>query len=244
MARNPDRETIFRFREFSVKNHRSAMKVGSDSVMLGALAGSSPGFSPSRILDIGTGTGVIALILAQRFDRAKITGVEIDKDASEEASENFTESPYHDRLSIVEADILDYEGDEKFDLIVCNPPYFKETLHSPSAARAQARHDDSLSPMQLMQKASSLLAPGGLLAVIYPSSRDSDVIYAASVSRLYASKMMLIHTVEGKPASRTIWEFRNVESTLEESHLIMRDTANYPTQEYYNLVNKFYITVK
>lgn len=221
------------------------MKVGSDSVLLGALAGISSDLpEAARILDIGTGTGVMALMLAQRFPSALITGVEINTESADEASINFRESPYANRLTAVNADINMFLPENRYDLIVCNPPYFNETLHSPCASRATARHDDSLSPTQLMTKAASLLSPQGTLSVIYPASRDGDIAYAASIARLSPKKKVLVHTVDGKAPIRTVWEFSLLDRLCETIHLTMRDSAGKPTDEYIQLVNPFYITIK
>ena len=132
---------MFRFKQFTVCDERSAMKIGTDGVLVGAWADVEDDW---RILDVGTGTGLIALMLAQRNASAKIVGIDISHEAVEEARDNFSRSPWATRLSAIEGDVCGFEGSEKFDHIVSNPPYFVDSLHSPDALRTMARHTSSL----------------------------------------------------------------------------------------------------
>ena len=142
--------SYFQFKQFTVFHDRCAMKVGTDGVLLGAWTRTGQGCS---ILDIGTGTGLIALILAQRIPDARITAVELDREAALQAAENVRNSPWAARIEVVEADIRQYATrvSHPFDIIVSNPPFFNSSLHSPSEARTQARHTDSLSYAELFQ---------------------------------------------------------------------------------------------
>ncbi len=245
MTKNANRETVFHFKQFSVANNKSAMKVGSDSVLLGAIAGLSLIVDDTRrILDIGTGTGVLSLMLAQRFYKAEIIGVEVEEEAVEEADNNFKNSPFANRLKVVKSDIKDYIDKERFDFIICNPPYFNETLHSPSLQRAIARHDDTLTPLKLLECGRELLSETGIISIIYPTGRDEEIIYAASLAKLFPISKILIHTIEDKSPTRTIWEFASVERPTKYMHLSMRKIDRTPTEEYIKLVEPFYLHIK
>ena len=136
--------TPFRFKQFSVNHDRCAMKVGTDAVLLGSISGSG---NPKSILEIGVGTGVVSLMLAQRFPEARITGVEIDREAWEQASENARQSPWKDRIDFVHMSFQDFclKQGQKYDLIVSNPPFFPNHLKSPDPKRNLALHNDTLS---------------------------------------------------------------------------------------------------
>ena len=145
------REKVFRFKQFGVRHEKSAMKVGTDGVLLGAWTNAE---NAKKVLDIGTGTGLIALMIAQR-SKALITGIEIDEDAAEEAYENFVSSPWGDRLRVENSDFAVFSNicNEKYDVIVSNPPYFVDSLECPDEKRGKARHTSSLSFENLIKGA-------------------------------------------------------------------------------------------
>jgi tRNA1Val (adenine37-N6)-methyltransferase len=142
----------FQFQQFRIHQDRCAMKISTDAVLLGTLTEAE---HPVKILDIGTGTGVIALMLAQRFPSSWVDAVEIDQDAAEQAAENFRESQYAGRLGIFQGRIQDFPEEEKFDLIVSNPPFFPDHLKSTDSKRNKALHTDELSFSELVEKTSS-----------------------------------------------------------------------------------------
>ena len=149
--RNPDRLTRFSFKQFEMSNCRSAMKIGTDGVLLGAWAIGTPISRQSdeelRIMDVGSGTGLIALMLAQRFPEATIVGVECDRDAAEEGADNFAGSPWHENLQMVHADfntIAQESTSESLDAVVSNPPFFTNGAHAPDMQRLAARHEGTL----------------------------------------------------------------------------------------------------
>ncbi len=248
--RNPDRETSFRFKQFVVANHRSAMKVGTDGVLLGAWAAQSrPAEATSennrlRILDIGSGTGLIALMLAQRFPTASITGVEIDPIAAEEASSNFNSSPWADRLRIIIGDICSLTAERlggRFDIIVSNPPFFSNGVLSPETTRQQARHESTLSLENLLMATKSLLKENGSLYLILPADREQDLKYYATISKLALSRLVRVKTTPSKPAKRILAELSNtLYAECAESQLIIREAHKFSNQ-YSNLVKDFYL---
>jgi len=159
-------ENVFRYKQFSVCQDHAAMKVGTDSDLLGALSAGG-----SNILDIGTGTGVLSLMLAQRYPEAKITAIEMDENAVLDAQYNFTESPFSDRIQLVHTTFQDYLKEHvvpMFDCIVCNPPYFDKSLVNPNVGRARARHSSSLPFSVLVQGAFSLLREDGVFSTNVP----------------------------------------------------------------------------
>lgn len=251
--RNPDRETTFRFKQFEVSNCRSAMKVGTDGVLLGAWMGESltddDSFVPRRVLDVGCGTGVISLMAAQRWEEAEIIGVEIDPVATDEASGNFDASPWSSRLKAVNADFLDFPAESGllaggFDLIASNPPFFTNGALAPDEARKSARHEISLTVKDLLRRASQLLNDGGRIALVTPADREKDVVFASAMARLSVSRITRVATVTGKAPKRVLWEFVKAGNMAERSPdnlLTIKNRNGEATEEYARLVSPFYI---
>ena len=156
--------TGFKFKQFEIHQDRCAMKVGTDGVLLGAWA---PG--GKHILDVGSGTGLISLMMAQRFPEAQVLGIDMDGEACEEAAENVAASPFADRVEIECCRLQDYHSAESFDAIVSNPPFFLNSLKNPDSKRTMARHTDSLPFRDLFRGAKMLLSDDGVFSVIVPS---------------------------------------------------------------------------
>ncbi|MCM1292980.1 MAG: methyltransferase [Bacteroides sp.] len=192
----------FRFKQFEVRQDFSAMKVGTDGVLLGAWA---PADGHRVAWDVGAGTGLISLMLAQR-GVGRVCGVEIDHDAAEEMSVNFANSPWADRLHAVEGDILScYEQLPRPDLIVSNPPFFVNSLPAHGNVRNMARHECCLTCGDLIALAARCLTDDGRLAMVLPIERDDDVQWALAVNRLYPLRRVEVSTVEGKRSRRVLW---------------------------------------
>jgi tRNA1Val (adenine37-N6)-methyltransferase len=241
--RNPNRETVFNFKQFAIANSASAMKVGTDGVLLGAWA-SGCGL---RILDIGCGTGLIALMMAQRFPAATVVGVEIDPAAASEAASNFSNSPWANRLQAIQGDICQLSAEAlggRFDIIVSNPPFFANGIVSPEAARQQARHESALSLEKLLSVAANLLTDNGSFSVILPADREQDLKYQAVVSKLALVRLTRVTTVPRKPAKRLMAELRpSANSGCQEAALSIRGADGEFSQEYINLVKDFYLNL-
>ena len=230
----------FRFKQFSVENERSAMKVGTDGVLLGAWAQLRD--SDLEILDAGTGTGVIALMLAQRSAEtgSRILGIDIDPLSVEEAASNFSNSPWRERLEARCLDFRKMEGGH-LDLIVSNPPYFVNSLKAPEQRRSTARHTDTLSYRELVESAFRNLSPSGRLAVILPVSESSSFIFEAVGQGFSITRKTLVRTTEARPPKRILIEAsRKHFPTKEESILTMQDAAGY-TDSYRKLTVEFYL---
>lgn len=234
--------SIFRFKQFDIEHTASAMKVGTDGVLLGAWAEIPP--HAASILDVGTGSGLIALMMAQRSSSAHITGIEIDTAAAAEARANVQQSPWHERVSVICGDFISETADTKYDLIVSNPPFFTEDLHSPDSRRALARHGETLNPVSLLRKASESVTADGSIALITPASLDEEVGFTASLCRLNLLHQTHVCTKHDKQPSRTLWQFTPAEVSAKYDTLDIRDTAGQYTPQYLNLVNDFYLWLK
>jgi tRNA1Val (adenine37-N6)-methyltransferase len=189
-------EQRFRFKQFQVRQDRAAMKVGTDGVLLGAWA--DIGASPGNILDIGAGTGLIALMLAQRCPAAVVDAIELDADAFEQCVENFEDSPWPDRLFCYHASLQAYalEIAEEYDLIVSNPPFYTGAASPGNTPREMARHSISLPPSELLSGVSRMLAITGTFCTIVPYSEEQSLIKKAAMYALYPHR---ITRVRGNP---------------------------------------------
>lgn len=225
----------FSFKQFHIDDSGCAMKVGTDSVLLGAWASVE---QARRIADIGAGSGLLSLICAQRNPDAMITAVEIDPAACDCARLNFAASPWSQRLEAACADALQWTSAEKYDFIISNPPYFTSALQSPCQARAKARHaTDSLGPVSLMDVAARCLSPVGVLAMVTPADMEKDLIYEAAMRRLNPVRLCRVRSSQSKPASRLLseWSFRAAPLSHEEIVIA--------SPEYRALTSPFYINM-
>jgi tRNA1Val (adenine37-N6)-methyltransferase len=213
------------------------MKVGTDGVLLGAWATTC---GATHILDIGTGTGLIALMLAQRSD-AQIVGIDIEAEAAVQAQENVQNSPWSHRIAIEHTDFQSFDSAVKFDLIVSNPPFFDNSLHSPNTGRTLARHAQSLSLSSLLQKTAQLLTPNGVFALILPADSESHLQQLAQSEGLHAQRITrVIPTPEAAP-KRILAEFSfTAQNCLTDSLLIEQARHQYSDQ-YIALTRHFYL---
>lgn len=227
---------IFRFKQFVVRQSDSAMKVGTDGVLLGAWSTASE----KRILDVGTGTGLIALMLAQRTE-ANIIGVEIDRQAACEAKSNFEQSPWSSRLHVVCADVRQYHFGPPFDLIVCNPPFYAHSQASSSLARDRARSGETLSLSQLIQFASHHLNTQGRLEVILPAQIAEQFRLDCWTQGLFLMRQTQVITCPGKSPKRSLMSFGLVEMTVQRDTLCLLDSEGRRTAQYQALTTDFYL---
>lgn len=229
----------FSFKQFTIYQKRSAFKVGTDGVILGALAGIE---NVSTILDVGTGTGLIALMLAQRSD-AHITAIEPDKDSFEEACENINRTNWKERVKVLNMRLQDLDPSAlKFDLIVSNPPYFKDSLLSPDARKSAARHSFSLPYDELLFCAEKLLNPCGRLEVIMPYDEGNVLIAIASGAGLYCNKIVKIRPTQTSEVRRLMISFSRERTVVTEGFLTIERGKRFEfTQEYIDLTKEFYL---
>ncbi|MCQ2347101.1 MAG: methyltransferase domain-containing protein [Paludibacteraceae bacterium] len=235
------------------------MKVGTDGVLLGAwcpIDRLPEENSPYTILDIGTGSGLIALMLAQRTEQWKdcrIVGIDIDPNATTQAAENFALSPWKERLQSQHISLQDFAANtsaktQRYDLIVSNPPYFQNSLKNPDKGREQARHTDSLSYQELIKNACLLLKEQGTIALILPIEARQDILELARNYGLYISKETVVHTKPTKEAKRILLALRRLNESQKESAPITESGTFYiesetspRSDEYIALTKDFYL---
>ena len=230
----------FRFKRFTVHQNICAMKVGTDGTLLGAWAQAPE--NPCRILDVGTGTGLIALMMAQRYPLASIVGIDIDSSAVAQANSNVKASPFHDQIRIYEADICHYVFHQPFDVIICNPPYFDHDLICPNNQRAMARHAITLSYHDLIHAAYSLLKDEGAFSVIIPSNNRTQFESEAILTGFNISRICHVKTTTYKAPKRCLIELlKNSVSERVETYEVIEETSGVRSQWYHHLTQDFYI---
>ncbi|KAF2516089.1 tRNA1(Val) (adenine(37)-N6)-methyltransferase [Flavobacterium foetidum] len=233
---------MFQFKQFFVKQDKTAMKVGTDGVLLGAWAPIH--HNPFSVLDIGAGTGIIALMLAQRSYAEQIDALEIDEDAYEQAVENFEASPWGDRLFCFHAGLDEFidEPEDEYDLIVTNPPFYAEDYKTDNEQRDLARFQDAMPFEEIIEAADLLLSENGILAVIIPFKEEEKFIALAKEFELYPLK---ITRVKGNPKTeikRSLLAFsRNEVSEIVIDELTIEIDRHVYTPEYIELTKDFYL---
>lgn len=230
--------SIFKFKHFSVSQSDTTMKVGTDAMLLGSLV--SLADQPTTVLDIGTGTGVLALMMAQRSERALVMALEIDELACHEAEENFKASPWSNRLASIHEDVLEIEFDSKFDLIVSNPPYYENSLLSENDRTSRAKHAEFLPVDSLLRKVKELLASDGSFWVIIPFENTSTWIELAKIHDLFLSHSTSIIGKEGQGEKRSVLAFGRNQSETMSTQLTVRDSNNNYSKEYIELTKEFH----
>lgn len=230
-------ESVFSFQQFDVIQLPTVHKVGTDSMVLGALIAAN---QPKRILDIGTGTGVLALMLAQRFDCAEITAIEIADEAAELALKNVTNSPFSERITVVNQDLLQFSPSEKFDLIVSNPPYYATNMFSPDSSRTLARHEINLPLDNLLSWSMNYLNTDGKVVLILPYDRTETIEKVATRLGFYISEKIIIF---GKPnhPSKVILSFTTNSTDVVLSSLTIRDEVGKYTEAYKKATKDFHL---
>tara|TARA_B100001146_G_scaffold221442_1_gene231879 strand:+ start:50216 stop:50941 length:726 start_codon:yes stop_codon:yes gene_type:complete len=235
----------FKFKQFTVNQDRCAMKIGTDGVLLGAWTPVDQ--NPFAVLDIGTGTGVIALMLAQRYNAEVIDALELDEDAYEQAVDNFEASPWGDRLFCYHAHLYEFatEIEDTYDLIVCNPPYFEGSTQleeQQGSAREQARFEDAMPFELLVASVNQLLEETGIFCVIIPRVREEEFISLAAKANLYPLQITNVQGNPEVPAKRSLISFsRNSKASVQKETLIIETGRHQYTDAYQNLVKDFYL---
>jgi tRNA1Val (adenine37-N6)-methyltransferase len=230
---------FFRFKQFAVRQERSAMKVGTDGVLLGAWANIG---NTKRVLDVGTGTGLIALMIAQR-SAALIDAVEIDENSALQAIENVKSSRWSERIKVYNKSFQDFTSEtiNRYDLIVSNPPYFVNSLKSEEVARMVARHNEQLSHSELLYGVSKLLTDHGRFVGIFPYVEGNIFVAEASKYGLFCISRVSIHGKVNGPIKRVMLNFSRHKQPLEESVLSIRGFDSEYTPEYVQLTKDFYL---
>ena len=230
----------FQFKQFTVHQQHCAMKVGTDGTLLGAWALASAG--PCRVLDVGTGTGLIALMMAQRYPEAQVIAIDIDEKAVFQAQENVSASPFADRIQVLEADVQAFADSEKFDSIVCNPPFFEDSLVCPDPQRTEARHTVSLGYRQLMDSVFRLLKDDGRFSVIIPADCRSRLESEARLRGFFISRLCSVQTTPKKAPKRYMIEFaKHPVNETDITNGVLESSPQNRSDWYRELTQEFYI---
>jgi len=230
---------VFSFKQFNIEDNRCAMKVGTDGVLLGAWVDVA---QANAMLDVGTGSGVIALMLAQRTStKAMIDAIEVDNASAEQAKENIQQSPWANNIVVHHSSLQAFHSSKKYDLIVSNPPYFNNSLPPPEQTRAGARHTDTLTHHELLAYSKQLLAPSGRLAVILPFAEGKAFISMASITGLFCIRQCSFYSRQGKPQERWLLEFALAPRTIKTEDLLLLADDNNWSEAYKDLTRNFYL---
>jgi tRNA1Val (adenine37-N6)-methyltransferase len=240
---------FFRFKQFTVWHDQCAMKVGTDGVLLGAWCPlPSRANECVRVLDIGTGSGLIALMIAQRLyvnhQDFSVIGIDIDAEAAQQSRINFERSPWSKHLQSEGCGLQNFNKDNTFDLIVSNPPYFQNSLKNPNNARAAARHTDNLSYKELIFHASQMLTEHGILALVLPAEAEKEIIALGAEHHLQHTHISYVHPKPGKEVKRILIAFTKSKDTLFEpfsTHFYIESNDSPRSEEYKAMTKEFYL---
>ena len=225
----------FQFKQFTIRQELCAMKVGTDGTLLGAWARGG-----HRILDVGTGSGLISLMMAQRFDDALIDAIDSDEDACAQAVQNAADSPFGNRIRVLNKSLQEFaklNPSETYNSIVSNPPYFLHSLKSPDHRRSAARHADTLPYSDLTKCAFQLLSEDGEFSVIIPFDCRNYLEEEAILSGLYLSRICAVKTTASKSPKRYLMAFKKCPTTVQQEELIIG------SEEYVKLLKDFYLNL-
>ncbi len=234
--------STFNFKQFSVQQDKCAMKIGTDSVLLGAWCPIDN--NPFSVLDIGAGTGVLSLMLAQRSHAEQIDALEIDEDAYEQCVENFEASPWSDRLFCFHAGLDEFieEPEDEYDIIISNPPFYSEDYKTDNSQRDLARFQDAMPFEELVEAADLLLSENGIFAVIVPFKEEERFIDLCAEVELFPVKVTRVKGSHTTPIIRSLLAFKRYElSVLTADELVIEINRHEYTDDYINLTKDFYL---
>lgn len=236
----PRDKSVFRFKKFSVKHENSTMKVGTDSVLLGSWVAKD--FSPTHIIDVGTGSGLLALMMAQRFPNANIVGLDIHAPSIEDFQWNIDQFPLPHQLNAQQKDFLEYHPIQKVDFIISNPPYFSESLLSDKQDKNRVRHQVHLNMEQMFLHSAKILMRGGVMAIILPTKEMQDTIEIAQSLEFYPKRIAYISSAQDMPVIRMMAEFTfQQKEILQEEEIFIYEKDRSYTQQYKSLTKDFYL---
>ncbi len=233
---------MFQFKQFSIQQDRCAMKVGTDAVLLGAWCPIEN--NPISILDIGAGTGILALMLAQRSNAKQIDALEIDEEAYEQCVENFENSPWSDRLFCFHAGLDEFvdEPEDEYDIVLSNPPFYAEDYKTENSQRDLARFQDALPFEELIEAADLLLSENGIFAAILPFKEEQRFVDLCAEFELFPVKITRVKGNSSTPIVRSLLAFKRYElSTLQADELIIETARHHYTNDYIDLTKDFYL---
>lgn len=227
----------FDFKQFKVKGGNSGMPVSTDGILLGAWIDLS---DTIELLDIGTGTGLLSLMCAQRNKTVSIQAIDIEKQAIDAAKLNFSQSPWESRLTLHHADILTHFFNTRFDNIICNPPYFNSGEQARNPSRATARHTSMLSHSELLTRCNELLTDTGKASFVLPVFEGEHFMSLALTKGWYTSRLCYVKTTERKQVSRILLELKRLPCAVENQSLTIHSGSGYSDQ-FVALTRDFYL---
>lgn len=225
----------FHFKQFSVHHHLSSMKVGTDALLLGAWCDTA---DKKNILEVGCGCGVISLMLAQRNSQANIMSIDIDAPSVDEAQSNFILSPWANRLNAQKIDFNELNYHSHFDLIVSNPPFFHNALHSPVESRNNARHLLTFNRSLFFKKCNSISTYNGTIALIVPFDDKINWNDAAAANNWYPIKILMVKDTELKPNKRILIVYSKAELPIELDSIVLKKNNRF-SPDYIRLLGNF-----
>ncbi len=234
--------SYFQFKQFTVTQDKCAMKVTTDACILGAWTPILPGVN--KVLDIGTGTGLLALMLAQRAPHIFIDAVELDEDAAAQAKSNVLLSPWHNQVHVINGDVRTYSFSGRYDLVITNPPFFSNSLLGNEAARNIARHSLSLTSEELLDAAERNLAPGGYLSVLLPHTEYEIWLALCAQKGWIETGTLSISHQPGKPVNRVVGLFAKIQMpAVGQQALEIKDINGNYTQRFVDYLSPFYLAL-
>ena len=225
----------FQFQKFTIQQDENVFRVGTDGVLLGAFCDVS---EKGNVLEIGTGTGLISLMMAQRNTFAKILAVDINENAVKLASENFRNSPFAKNLKVELKDFKNFETEEKYDLVVCNPPFFEENN---SGKDVLARQQVELNFKNLIEKSAEIITENGILSIIIPSESASEIESLAQKFKFYLIKKINIYGIEGGNLKRNILEFSFAQKPIKITDFVIEKSPRKYSEQYLELTKEFHV---
>ena len=225
----------FQFQKFTIQQDENVFRVGTDGVLLGAFCDVS---EKGNVLEIGTGTGLISLMIAQRNTFAKILAIDINKNAVKLASENFRNSPFAKNLKVELKDFKNFETAEKYDLVVCNPPFFEENN---SGKDVLARQQVELNFKNLIEKSAEIITENGVLSIIIPSESASEIESLAQKFKFYLIKKINIYGIEGGNLKRNILEFSFAQKPIKITDFVIEKSPRKYSEQYLELTKEFHV---
>lgn len=232
----------FQFKKFRIAQDKCAMKVTTDACIQGAWT--PVGQHVRRVLDIGTGTGLLSLMLAQRLPQAHIEGVEVEAAAAQQATENVSDSPWHDRIRVVQLDIAEHAPDYTYDLIICNPPFFTNSLLNPDTNKSLARHDNSMSKQMLVASVLRLLSVEGHFSILLPTQEHKLFAEIAAEQGLKCVATLEVRHRPNASVKRiiSIWN-KDASSTVSSEVLTIQNDDGSYTEQFRELLKAFYLNI-
>ncbi|HET9058186.1 MAG TPA: methyltransferase [Chitinophagaceae bacterium] len=235
--------SYFQFKQFIIHQDQCVLKVGTDACLLGAFAANYLSKTPNNvnsILDIGSGSGLLMLMLAQKFN-AQIDGIEIDKSSYEQAEQNIKNSPWKERLNLFNADANAFSFPHKYDFIITNPPFFEGDLKSFSSKKNIAKHDAGLTLYQLLTIVEASLLPEGNLAILLPTHRANNFLYHAGEKKLYPSYRLEIKQTPRHKAFRSIIVLSRIQTVAVQEELVIKETEMAYSPGFVSLLKDYYL---